>query len=249
MAHATQKKPVELYKRERVPDVHVSILRPNHCAIEERKLLTVVQCIDASAQRDLISENNPNVDSQQAAGKPPTNWVTKKIDLLAGVVLCPETDAAQQEWPLIRMAGVRVTAGQLAVVVKHGSLKLKPLAQERQSLDFALRLLSSGILGSQRRNIFNQPDIRAGGDLLIAVDFLLVGTPFRQRLGVSPHGNFAGEVNEFEVAGNRLELLAVLAVLNPNLKQGVVDATAVGIILRNSGELLVGRIVGRSYVV
>lgn len=212
-------------------------------------VLTVVQSINASAQGDLISQNDTSVNSQQTGRQPPSDRVTNKVDLLAGVVLGPEADTTQQEWPLVRMAGIRMAAGQLAVVVEHGSLQFKPLAEERQRLDLAFRPLSAGVVSRQSGNVLNQPNVGAGRNLFVAVDFLLAGAPVRQGLAVRPHGNFAGVVNELEVTGNRLEFLVGLAILNSNLEQSIVDTTAKSVFQRNSGEFLVGWVERRSNIV
>lgn len=150
---------------------------------------------------------------------------------------------------MVRLAGVRVAARQLAVVVKHGPLQLKPLAEERQRLDLALLLLATRVVFRQRRNVFSNPHVRAGSDLLVAVDFLLPVGPLGKRVGVSPHSNLAGEVNELEVAGNSLEVLVGLASLNSNLKKSVVLAITICFFSGHSGEFLVGGVVRRSNIV
>lgn len=55
-----------------------------------------------------------------------------------------------------------------------------------------------------------------------------------------PHGNFAGEVNELEVAGNSFELCANLGCFNSNLEKGVVLALTKSLLRTHGGELLVG---------
>lgn len=142
-----------------------------------------------------------------------------------------------------------MAASQLVVVVEHGSLQLEPLFNEGHVLDLALFLDSAHIIFRKRSDILSDPNVGAGSNLLVSVDFLLLVAPIGKRLGVSPHSNLAGEVNKLEVAGDRLEVLLILAMINANLKQRIVLTSAKSILLRSSGEFLVGRIVRRSNIV
>lgn len=209
----------------------------------------MVQGINATAQRHLISKNDTSIHSKKTAREPPTEGVAKEVDLLAGLALSPEADTAEQEGPLVRVAGVGVAAGELAVVVEHGTLELEPLLEEGQLLDLALRLLTAGAISGQRGNVLDDPDVGTGRDLLVSVDLLLLISPLRQRLGVSPHGDLAWVVDELEVTRDGLEVLVLLAMLNSDLEESVVLALSVGILNRDSRELLVGGVVGRSDIV
>lgn len=80
----------------------------------------------------MVSSDNASKHSQKTAGDPPAKGVANKVDLLTRVILSPEAHSAKQKRPVVRLAGVRVAAGQLVVVVEHGPLQLKPLAEERQ---------------------------------------------------------------------------------------------------------------------
>jgi len=64
-----------------------------------------------------------------------------------------------------------------------------------------------------------------------------------------PHGDFAGVVDQLKVAGNALEFLTGLAVLDADLEESVGRAVAVGLVEGDGGELLVGGVVGRRDVV
>ena len=75
----------------------------------------------------MVSKKDTGVHSEKTAGKPPTDRVTEEVDLLASLVLSPEADTAKQERPLVRVAGIGVAAGELAVVVEHSALKFEPL--------------------------------------------------------------------------------------------------------------------------
>ena len=197
----------------------------------------------------MVSKKDTGVHSEKTAGKPPTNRVTEEVDLLASLVLSPEADTAEQERPLVRVAGIGVAAGELAVVVEHSALEFKPLLKEWNRLDLALRLLATRAVGGDRRNILSDPDVGAGCNLLVTVDLLLLVTPLRKRLGVSPHGDLAWVVDKLEVTGDRLEVLVLLAVLKTNLEEGVLLTLTKGLLGCDSSELLVGRVVRRGNIV
>lgn len=203
----------------------------------------MVEGINSTAKRDLISTNDTSIDSQETAGEPPANGVSEEVDLLAGRVLSPEADATEQERPLVGVASIRMAASQLVVVVEHSSLELEPLLEEGKVLDLALRLLASSIISGQGSDVLNKPDIGAGSNLLVAVDLLLLVGPLRKRLGVSPHGHFAGIVDELEMAGNGLEVLVLLSMLNANLEESIVCTASIGILERDASKLLVGGVV------
>jgi hypothetical protein len=66
---------------------------------------------------------------------------------------------------------------------------------------------------------------------------------------VSPHSDLARVVDELEVTSNRLEVLVLLAVLEANLKEGLLLALAESFFRCNSCELLVGGVVRRRNIV
>lgn len=215
----------------------------------EGERLTAVESINTTAKRHLIGEEDTSVDSKKTASEPPTDGVAQEVDLLAGLALGPEAHTTEQERPLVGVAGIGVAAGELAVVVEHSTLKLEPLLEEGHRLDLALRLLATRMIGRQRSNILSDPDIGAGCNLLVTVDLLLLVAPLGQRLGVSPHGNFAWVVDELEVTGNRLEVLVLLSVLNSNLEKSVLLTLAKCLLRGDSSEFLVGRVVRRGDIV
>lgn len=131
-------------------------------------------------------------------------------------------------------------------MVEHGPLQLKPLAKERQCLHLSLLLLAAGVILRKRGNVLGNPHIGADCDLLVAIDFLLFVAPIGKRTGVCPHGNFAGEVDKLEMAGNSFELLAGLRCLDSNLEKSVVLAFAKRFLRRYGGELLVSGVIRRS---
>lgn len=74
-------------------------------------------------------------------------------------------------------------------------------------------------------------------------------SPFRKGLGVSPHSNFAGVVDQLEMARDTLEFLVLLPMLNANLKKSVIGTGGIGILEAAGRKLLVRRVIGRSDVV
>lgn len=73
--------------------------------------------------------------------------------------------------------------------------------------------------------------------------------PVRKGGGVSPHGNLAGVVNEFEVARDSLEFLCVLATLDADLEERIGRSGSVCVFQRHRCKFLVGRIERRRNVV
>ena len=214
-----------------------------------RGSLTTIHGVKSAAERELISQDNASIDSQNTASKPPSNGVTKEVDLLASVVLRPEAHTTQQERPLIRQRGIGVAACKLVVVPEHRALQLEPLAQEGKGLDLLLRLRATRVVRGERHDVLNKPDIGALCQLLVAIDLLLLMTPIRKWFRVSPHGNLARVVDQLEVTRDTLELLVLLSMLNTDLKQSIGRTVTIGLPEGDSSELLVGRVVRRSNVV
>jgi hypothetical protein len=65
---------------------------------------------------------------------------------------------------------------------------------------------------------------------------------------VSPHGDFGWVMDELEVAGFAAEVLVLLAVLDADFKESVVETIAVGYIKGHGCEFLVGGVVRRGNV-
>lgn len=215
----------------------------------ETDVHTLVESIDTTTLRELVGEKNTGKDGEQTAAQPPAKRVTKEVNLLARVVLGPETDTTEQERPLDGHAGIGVAAGESVVVVEHGALQLKVFLQERDVLDLArLFLCALRVLG-QSGNVLGVPDVAGLQGVLVAVNFGLLVSPVRQRGRVSPHGDLGRNVDELEVDRHGLEVGAGLCAVNPDLEEGVVEALAIGLVVADSGEFLVGGVVRRSDVV
>ena len=86
--------------------------------------------------RELVRTDDAREHGEKTAGDPPADGIAKEIDLLAGVVLGPETDSSEKEWPLNRLTGVRMAARESIVVEEDGTLQLKVFHQEGESLHF-----------------------------------------------------------------------------------------------------------------
>ena len=79
--------------------------------------------------------------------------------------------------------------------------------------------------------------------MLVSVDLSLTEAPLGKRLGVRPHGDLAGLVNELEVARHALEDLVLLSMLDADFKERILLTLAVSVLLGNTSKLLVGWVV------
>jgi hypothetical protein len=216
---------------------------------ERKDERTLVKSINTATLRKLIGKKDTGKDGEQTTGQPPTYRVTEEVDLLASLVLGPEADTTKKEGPLDGNTGVRMAASESIVVVEHGTLKLKVLLEERHRLDLARLLLCALRVLGKSGNVLGVPDVACLKGVLVSVDLSLLVSPLRQRSGVSPHGNLCGNVDELELDRHGLEVHARLCAIHSDLEESVVESLAVGIIVTNSGELLVGGVVRRSDIV
>lgn len=154
-----------------------------------RHVPTFFKSVDSTTESELIGSEDTDKNREQTAAKPPSNGVSKEVDLLSGVVLCPEADTTKQEGPLEWLTGVRMAARQGIVMVEHGSLEFEVLLQETHWLDLAGFLVASRAVWSQRGDIFRIPEVAWLLGVLVSVDFSLLVSPVWQRIGMSPHGN------------------------------------------------------------
>ena len=210
---------------------------------------TLVKGINTTTLGELVGEKDTGKDSEQTAGQPPAYGVTEEVDLLAGLVLSPETDTTKKEGPLDRNTGVRVAASEGVVVVEHGALELKVLLEERHVLDLARLLLCALRVLGESGNVLGVPDVAGLEGVLVTVNLSLLVSPVGQRSGVSPHGNLCRNVDELELHRHGLQVHAGLCAIHSDLEEGVIEALAIGIVMADSGELLVGGVVRRSDIV
>lgn len=216
---------------------------------EEEIKRTLVKSVNTTTLRELVGKKNTGKDCEQTASQPPANGVTQEVDLLASLVVGPEADTTEKERPLNRNTGVRVAAGESVVVVEHGALKLEVLLEERNVLDFARLLLRAVRVLGKSRNVLGIPDVAGLESVLVSVNLSLLESPLRQGSGVSPHGDLCGNVDKLEVDRHGLEVGASLCAVDSDLEEGIVEALAIGIIVADSGEFLVGRVVRRGDIV
>lgn len=211
--------------------------------MEEGRGLTDIKRISAAAERKLVRGDDTDVHSEERRREPPPNRVTEEVNLRARIVVGPEADTAEEEGPVERLAGVGVAAREGVVVVEHGALDLEPLLEEGHCLYLARLALEARAIGWDGRDLVDVPDVGGLGDVLVAVDFLLLVGPLGEGGGVGPHGDFGGVVDELELCGEGLEGLVGLAVLDADLEEGVVVAAGGGIVEGDGGEFLVGGVV------
>lgn len=142
-----------------------------------------------------------------------------------------------------------MTAGQGVIVEEHCALELKILLKERDRFYFLGLLVQTLVVRGERCYILHIPDIAGQWDVLVAVDLLLLVSPVGKRSRVCPHGHLGRIMNEFEMARDGIEHLLGLPLFDPNLEQRVVVPVGAGVLRRNGGELLIGRIIRRSNIV
>lgn len=82
-------------------------------------MLTIRYGINASAPGQKVRADDADVNGQSNNACPPPNDVTDEVDLFLRVVLSPEADTTEKEWPIDRVAGVRVRCSETSVVLKH----------------------------------------------------------------------------------------------------------------------------------
>lgn len=101
----------------------------------------MVQGVEATATAQEISARDTDNTSKRGNCDPHAERVADQVDLLAGIVFCPEGNTLGQEGPLNGQALVRVRVSQAGVVRDHLSLELKEFKDERSLLDRLRRLL------------------------------------------------------------------------------------------------------------
>lgn len=196
----------------------------------------------------MVGADDTGEDGEEGRCDPPAEGVAEEVDLLFGVVVRPEGDTAEEEGPGGGERGVGMGAGQGVVVVEHGALELDVLAEERQVLDLFDFLLVAGVLSSKGRDVIDIPDVAALLDVLVAVDFGLLVRPLGKRLGMSPHSNLGGDVNQLEVRRHGLEVAFAFGI-HLDLEHGIIVTRSVSLLHVYGGELLVGRVVWRRDIV
>jgi hypothetical protein len=102
---------------------------------------TLVQGVEATATAQEICTRDTNDNSKRGDSDPHAERVADQVDLLAGLVLCPERNTPHQEGPLNGRALVRMRISQAGVVGDHLSLELQELEDKRSRLDRLRRLL------------------------------------------------------------------------------------------------------------
>jgi hypothetical protein len=92
--------------------------------------LTIRNGIHAPASRQKVGSKDPDIDRQRNSARPPTNDVTDQINLLLVVVVRPEADTTEKEWPVDGIAGIWMRTGQSCIVLKHEKLEFGEFLEE-----------------------------------------------------------------------------------------------------------------------
>ena len=193
-------------------------------------MLTLIKTIDAATLRKLICTNDTSEDGKKTASYPPADRVSKEIDLLSSIILRPETDTPKEERPLDWLAGVRMAAGEGIVVEEDGALQLKVLDKEWQTLDFPFFFDEARAILRNRWYLINVPNVAGLLKVLIAVDFGLLVSPIRKRSRVCPHCDSRWGMDQLEVAGHALQLLARFCTFDFDFKKSVVVTRSVSVL-------------------
>ena len=116
-------------------EVEGSVVRPPHQQEEPSRVVqtrpgSLIKCIYAAAEGQLVRTHETCEDSEESAGEPPTEWISKEVDLLAGVAVSPEADPTDQKGPLDGKTRIGMRACESTVVIEHGPLQLEVFAQK-----------------------------------------------------------------------------------------------------------------------
>ena len=162
--------------------------------------LTFIKAVNTTPLRQLVCTNDSCEDGKQTACNPPADGISKEIYLLPCIILCPEADTTEQERPLNRLTGIRMTTCQRIVVIEDRTLEFNVLLQKRYVLDLLYLFNKARAISRYRWNLVHIPDVAGLLNVLVTVDLGLLVGPVRKWSGVRPHSNPRGGVNEFEVA-------------------------------------------------
>lgn len=182
--------------------------------------------------------------------------------MLLLIVLGPEADATDEEWPVDRASSIRMGSSETSVVGQHEGLEFPELLEEVAVLD--LLLLDFGgsvplILASCKSRVRNQArsntrkelltlvadDIfnKPGGStilrVLVAVNLLLLECPLGESLGMGPQADLGLGVDQTEMSRLALPWLALMRFQNVDIEQGIGVSTVLLIGIPGR-ELLVG---------
>ncbi len=103
-----------------------------------KRKLTVFDRVQSSSSSKGVCANHTNKDGQTDNAKPPAGDIANEVDLLLLLVVSPEADTTEYEWPIERTAGIRVLASEARVVLQHKDLELGKLLQERDVLPWLI---------------------------------------------------------------------------------------------------------------
>ena len=103
-------------------------------ASERNNQLTFRDRFDAPAASEEVGTENADEDRHAERAREPSDQVADEVDLLLAIVLCPEADTTEKEWPVDRSTSVRMGGSQTGVVLQHEELEFTELLEEVQRL-------------------------------------------------------------------------------------------------------------------
>jgi hypothetical protein len=150
-----------------------------------------------TALRKEVRTEDADEDGQRDYASPPGDNIADEINLLLILVLGPEGNTGNKEWPVDRSTGVWVGGRQASVVLEHKTLKLAEFPEEIDALRLLLGCIISAPLGGTAvynivsgmkdgkvasltlilDDFINKPDSRALVAVLVSVDLLLFKRP------------------------------------------------------------------------
>ena len=93
-------------------------------------MLTIGDGIHATPASQQVRTEDADVNRDSNSRCPPPKDVADEVDLLLGIILRPEADAADQERPVDAAARVGMRSGKASVVLEHQELQFGVLAQK-----------------------------------------------------------------------------------------------------------------------
>ena len=102
--------------------------------------------LDTTSPGEQVRTEDANKDRDAERRGEPADEVANEVDLLLPLVLRPEADAADEEGPIDRVAGIGMRSGKARIVLQHEKLQFGEFFEKVTLLWF-----SQGHLGSAFR--------------------------------------------------------------------------------------------------
>lgn len=104
------------------------------CVVPETVADGIRNWVHSTAPRQEIGTEDTNVDGEGNGAGPPADDVTNEVDLLLRVIVSPEADTSEEEWPVDGGTGVRMRGSQTSIMLQHEELKFSKFAEEVHAL-------------------------------------------------------------------------------------------------------------------